>query len=66
MSRLLHYLRHFFTRCHSCRKRGAERYRQRTSYTREEANWKTLCPECRAENDAYWDERWAEYYSDKL
>ena len=50
--------------CQRCGKlrRDVVRYHQRTQYPEEGMNWVTLCPECRAENDAYWDERWDEYY----
>lgn len=54
----------YFTRCHNCRRLGAEKYRQRTQYYDDELNWATLCNECRKGNDEYWDERWAEYYGD--
>lgn len=49
--------------CQACGAPGAERYHQRTQYHDEESNWVTLCGPCREENDAYWDERWAEYYA---
>lgn len=51
------------TACQACGAPGAERYRQRTQYPDEESNWAALCGPCREENDAYWDERWAEYYA---
>lgn len=47
-----------------CKSRNATRYHQRTQFHNEEQNWVTLCPECRKHNDAYWDEMWADYYSD--
>lgn len=38
-------------------------YRQDTQYRNPAMNMRTLCPECKAENDEYWEERWAEYHS---
>jgi hypothetical protein len=48
--------------CERCGALTACRRRQRTLYEDEESNWATLCPACQKEADAYWDERWAEYY----
>ncbi|HUT42703.1 MAG TPA: hypothetical protein VMW95_00095 [Desulfobacterales bacterium] len=48
--------------CERCGEAGAIRYHQRTQYEDPEDNMVTLCSECREENDAYWDEMWAEYY----
>jgi hypothetical protein len=52
---------------------GVIRYHQRTMYRydggpgdADDPNMVTLCPPCRAENDAYWDERWEEYYGGLL
>jgi len=45
-----------------CDKDG-ERYRQNTAYVNEESNWVVLCPEHIEENEAYWADMWAEYYS---
>lgn len=39
-------------------------YRQRTQYTDESDNWVNACPECKARNDEYWDEMWADLYGD--
>ena len=47
-----------------CDSLNATRYRQRTAYVNEELNWVTLCPSCREVNNAYWNERWSEYYTD--
>ena len=44
-----------------CGKPGI-RYRQRTQYLDESANWVCYCPEHRATNDEYWDEMWDNYY----
>lgn len=52
--------------CQRCNSEEAVRYRQRTQYVDEESNWVTLCDKCREENDAYWDDMWADYYSDCL
>lgn len=49
---------------YKCRSKNATKYRQRTFYVDESDNWVTLCPKCRKENDAYWNERWDEYYAD--
>jgi hypothetical protein len=49
--------------CQFCGNKNAERYRQRTSYVKEERNWVTLCPECRADNNQHWDDMWADYYA---
>ncbi|UDY80341.1 hypothetical protein AXY1_30 [Achromobacter phage AXY1] len=43
-----------------------ERRRQLTQYVDEESNWNTHCQDCQAESDAYWEERWREYYSGLL
>ena len=32
----------------------------------DDPNYVTLCPPCHEENDAYWDERWEEYYGGLL
>lgn len=53
----------FFRRCQACGCRGAQHYHQRTQYADEASNWVSLCRDCTEENDAYWDERWAEYYA---
>lgn len=50
------------SKCERCGACDAETYRQRTQYAEEEWNWVTLCPPCREENDACWEEMWAKYY----
>ena len=45
-----------------CGKQGKWR-RQNTRYADDESNWVMLCDECATENDAYWAEMWADYYS---
>jgi hypothetical protein len=35
-------------------------YRQNTSYTEDNRNFATLCPECKIENDEYWKDMWGE------
>lgn len=52
--------------CQCCGEPGATRYRQNTKYAEEEHNWVTLCPPCKEENDAYWEDMWADYYSSCL
>ena len=36
-------------------------HRQRTLFHDEGSNWVTLCYPCKVENDAYWDDMWADY-----
>lgn len=60
------WVRSFRKRCQRCNCRGAVTYRQRTNYTTESENIVTLCPVCRKENDAYWDDMWLDYYSGLL
>jgi phage FluMu protein Com len=50
-------------KCKGCGKMGAETYHQRTQYVDKESNWTTLCPRCKKENDAYWDDMWIDYYA---
>lgn len=50
------------TLCTRCGHTGAVRYHQNTRYVEEESNWVTLCPDCRKENDEYWNDMWADYY----
>ena len=38
-------------------------YHQRTQYVDIEDNYVAACPVCREQNDDYWDDMWAEYYS---
>lgn len=52
-------------KCQACGANDAERYRQNTLFTDEEKNWVKLCPDCRKENDAYWKERWDDYYRER-
>jgi hypothetical protein len=57
-------------RCHGwegpCESNNATHLRQNTAYYDDTINWITLCPECMKANRAYWDERWVEYWSDRL
>ena len=46
-----------------CDRHDAVRQRQNTAYVDDKQNWVTLCPDCMAQNDAHWNERWDEYYS---
>ena len=48
-----------------CRMPG-DRRRQNTAYHEDELNFNTLCFVHQAETDAYWDERWRDYYSGVL
>lgn len=40
--------------------------RQNTAYEHEPSNWKRLCEEHQIEVDAYWQERWDEYWSGRF
>ena len=55
-------------KCDCCGTRSYKviNYHQRTCYTNEADNYVNCCPECKIENDAYWDERWEEYNSGRL
>ena len=37
-----------------------------TQYEHDESNYLTACAECQDEDDAYWEERWAEYNAMRL
>ena len=54
--------------CQGCNRfRGTiERRRQNTMYEDDESNYVTCCAECFEEIEAYWQERWDEYYSGRL
>lgn len=43
-----------------------ERRPQNTLYVDESMNWFIGCLACHEDNEAYWAERWAEYYSGVL
>ena len=48
--------------CHAgCWRRGIKR-RQSTAYGNDKLNWVVLCDECFGEQEAYWKERWDDYY----
>ena len=40
--------------------------RQNTDYHDEDLNWARLCDEHQEEADAYWDERWKEYWAGRF
>lgn len=42
-----------------------DRRRQMTAYHNDESNWNTLCFEHQQEADAYWTERWQDYYNSR-
>lgn len=46
-----------------CTSRHGKERRQNTYYQQEASNWNTLCPKCQEAADAYWKERWDEYYA---
>lgn len=54
--------------CPGCRqwRTDIERRRQLTAYTDDASNWSTQCEDCQKEADAYWEERWRDYYSGVL
>ena len=52
--------------CEACGANGATKYRQNTQYYDDARNWATLCLPCREDNDAYWRERWDEYYANRI
>jgi|694.fasta_scaffold01261_37 hypothetical protein len=66
MNRLAKWFRCLISRCDYCGRFGALTYHQRTQYENPAENIVTLCPACKERNDEYWDERWADYYSDIL
>lgn len=49
-----------FLKCERCDSIDAWCHRQNTNYCDEEANFVTLCQECKDENDEYWAEMWDE------
>lgn len=51
------------TTCIVCKKKGATKRRQNTAYVEDEKNWVVMCDSCFEENEAYWQERWEEYYT---
>jgi len=46
-----------------CNSKNATLRRQNTQYANDDLNWVTLCDGCQEVNEAYWRERWKEYYS---
>lgn len=40
--------------------------RMNTAYAEDELNWNCMCKKCWAEDDAYWDELWKDYYNSCL
>ena len=51
--------------CPHCKRkvRGVKRRRRNTQYEKDDDNFVTTCLRCFHEEEAYWAERWAEYYS---
>ena len=56
--------------CCSVKNTTVIRYHQRTLYHHKgqegdenDPNFVTLCPDCKTQNDEYWDGMWADYYS---
>lgn len=50
--------------CEECGSRlgVVKREHRGTAYADDSMNWATFCRPCKAEDVAYWQERWAEYY----
>ncbi len=46
--------------------RKVKTQRRMTQYEHEESNYLTACQDCQDEDDAYWEERWAEYNAMRL
>lgn len=53
-------------KCVCCGGTAAYKRRQNTAYLDEESNYCVLCEGCQVEADAYWQERWDEYYAGRL
>ena len=51
--------------CPGCEqmKTTVERRRRNTAYADDASNFLTVCRECQDEDDAYYAERWADYYA---
>lgn len=54
------------TNCERCGVEGAELRHQNTAYNEVLSNYHVLCDLCDEENEAYWKERWEDYYSGLL
>lgn len=54
--------------CPSCGQTSKHigRRRQNTRYRNDNSNWFISCRPCSQENEEYWAERWADYYSGLL
>ena len=50
----------------TCGSHKAKRRRQNTQYADEERNWVVMCNECFAENEKYWSQEWADFWSNCL
>jgi hypothetical protein len=48
--------------CEGCDLPYATNNRQNTQYGEDALNYARLCPTCQEDTDAYWAERWADYY----
>ena len=62
------FIQKLFGYCPYCGRwlRRITRERRITDYMDDESNWLTACEECHEEDDAYWEERWAEYNASRL
>lgn len=45
----------------NCGSRNAIIYKQNTAYYENKLNYACLCPNCKVENDHYWEDCWIEY-----
>ena len=52
--------------CERCNLRVGQWRRQNTQYYDDRENWVFLCDECQEKNEAYWSERWSDYYAGLL
>jgi hypothetical protein len=49
-----------------CTSQNAKRYHMNTQYVEVEKNYATHCDFCKKGSEDYWEERWNEYYSERL
>lgn len=63
-----HWLQKFLGYCPCCGRwfQDVTSQRRLTEYENEESNYLMACKECHEEDDAYWEERWAEYNASRL
>lgn len=54
------------TKCSFCKSRYAWKSYRKTSYEDDDLNFDVLCKKCWRRDDAFNEERWNDYYSDRL